>query len=142
LTKSSTRLPLFFVYDASGEQHIRKIMTNNNKGSEPKHQTPTKLKPVLTKHGVLYRPFAPIGIAPVLSQVAIGVACASYWRGCWQVLYLLSYYTYCTCILLHNGVLMYFSSLLVVWSEDADEETQQTTSRMNNRCCIRITMLT
>ena len=41
LTKSSTRLPLFFVYDASGEQHTRKIMTNNNKGSEPKHQTST-----------------------------------------------------------------------------------------------------
>jgi len=67
-------------------------MKNNNKSSERKHQISTRTKPVLTKHGVLYRPFAPIGIAPVLSQVAIGAACASYWRGCWQVLYLLFLY--------------------------------------------------
>ena len=49
---------------------------------------PKRMASVLSTANIPKKPFNPIGMAPigVFQQVAIGVACASYWRGMWYML--------------------------------------------------------
>lgn len=51
-------------------------------------RSPKNISAILPNATLPKRPFNPIGMAPVgvFQQVAIGVACASYWRGMWYIL--------------------------------------------------------